>query len=127
MSIIRGNIKSALGFGSITVGGLEIDMSKAKAKDLVDFQEMPIKAVSGKKQEDLTSEDYLKINKCISDWFVKFFMDKEPTLDFDDVELFVIKHKQELQKEFTIAFGFKTREQYELDEAKASENLKKKD
>ena len=127
MSIIKGDIKRALGFCTVKIGDIDIDLGKTTAKDIVDFQEMPIKASKGKKMDDITADDMLEANKISNEWFVNYFMDKSPDSVREEMELFVVKNKQELQKEFTIGFGIKSRDQYEADEKSAREKLAKND
>ena len=131
MSIIKGDIKRALGFGEIVLGEgenkLTIDLSLTTAKDIVEFQELPIRAAKGKKFEDLTADDMLTASKDSTDWLVKYFTEKDPECDKGEIELLVAKHKPAIQKEFTIGFGIKTREEFDHDEAKARETLSKKD
>ena len=127
MSIIKGDIKKALGFCTIKIGELEIDLSQTTAKDIMDFQEMPIKASKGKKMADITAEDMIDANQLSNKWYVDYFMSKDPVAIKEEIELFVVKNQAALQKEFTIGFGIKTKEKYEADEAKAKETLSKKD
>lgn len=125
MSIIKGDIKKAIGYGTIQVGDIEIDLSSVSVKDLVSFQELPIKITKGKPADKLTSEDLLEAGKLSTDWYVNFFMSKDESLNKDDIEHFVVKNKQVLQKEFTIGLGLKTRASYDKDEADAIAKLEK--
>jgi len=127
MGIIKGDIRRALGFKTIKVDGLEISLDKTTAQDIVDFQEIPIRAIKGKNKDQLSTNDLLEINSVTTQWFVDYFMNKDDSLTKEDVELFVAKNKRELQKEFTIGFGIKSRESYERDEAEAEKSLEKKD
>lgn len=122
MGLIKGDIKKALGMSKVEVGGIELNLGLANAKDIVNFQEIPVLALSGKKQDELTADDMLAFNKSYRQYFVDFIMDKEPSANKEDVELFVIKNQAELQREFTIGFGLKSREQLEKDEQAAREN-----
>ena len=125
MGIIKGDIRRALGFGSFKIGELEIDLSKTTAKDIIDFQELPIKALSGKKQEDLVAEDLLKLSADQLKWYVDYFFDKDPEVDKSEVELLVVKNKRLFHRGFTIGFGIKTQEKYDADEKKAEDDMEK--
>jgi len=131
MSIMKGDIKRALGYGSIKIGEgdktIEIDLSKTTAKDIVEFQELPIRITQGKKADELTAEDLIKAGEISSKWYVDYFMAKDPNANKEDMHHFVVRNRQALQKEFTIGFGIKPREQYDKDESEAEEKLLKKD
>ena len=127
MGIIKGDIKRALNWKTVKIGDIEISLNKTTAKEIVEFQEIPIKALGGKDAENLKADDLIGLNQMTTDWFVNYISDKSPETDKSDIELFVAKNKQELQKEFTIGFGLKSRESYEADEKKAKDKLAKKE
>ena len=127
MSIFKGDIKKALGFSTITVLGIEIDLSKTTYKDIVDFQQLPILALQGKKVEELTSKDLIVASELRMGYFVDYFKDKSPATPVEDIKLLVVKNFATLQKEFTIGFGIKSRAKYEEDEAKAIADAKEQE
>ena len=125
MSIIKGDIKKAIGICDIKVNGLNIDLSKTTAEDVTTFQLIPLDVIGSKKKEELSAKDLSLLNQKQNEWFVKYFMDKDPSLDIEEIKKLVVFNKRLLQKEFTIAFNIKTREQYDKDELEAETETKK--
>lgn len=108
--LIEGNIEKALGFGVLKIGDLNINLHLTTAKDIIIFQELPIKYI---KTKEPSLEDSIKLQQGYRDYFVKYFLDKDPSLDVNQVELLVTKNLNTLIQEFPIALGIRTREEFE--------------
>ena len=134
MGIITGDIKRSLGFSSFDIGEgenkINIDLSKTTKKDIVDFIELPAKSFKGKDVNNLKPEDSLKLADNMREYFKQYFTDKDPSYaegdKKDEIELFIVKNIEILQKEFTIGFGIKNRKDYEKDTVDAKESILKK-
>lgn len=119
--LIEGNIEKALGFGKMEISGLTISLHLTTAKDIIDYQSLPLKYL---KSKEPTMEESIKLQEAYRDYFNKYLMDKDPTLDKDKIELFVAKNINQLIKEFPIATGMRTKAEMEEIEKSISDKQK---
>ena len=117
--IIKGDLERALGFKTMKIGGVEIDLSQTKAKDLIEFQKIPSKYLVSKEP---TNKEYADLSDGYREYFINYIMDKDPSANKEQVTLFVVKYINQLVKEFPVATGLRTKE--EMD--KIEEEVKKK-
>ena len=119
--LIEGNIDNALGFGVMEIEGLKINLHLTTAKDLITFQTLPMKYL---KSKEVTTEESVALQEGYRESFIKYLMDKDPSLAKDKIELLVAKYVNRLLEEFPIATGMKTRK--EMDDLKKSISDKQK-
>jgi len=127
--MIKGDIHKALGISIVQLNDhIEIDFSNCDAEDIVKFQEIPAKAMAGKKKDDFTYEDGMRLQSTYRNYFNKYFLDKDPKWSSDKETLakFVVQNMERLQRAFTIGFGIKSEAEYDKDIAEAKENQIKK-
>jgi len=130
MSIIKGDLKKMIGFKTITVKDMDnnelaIDLSQTRFEEITEFIDIPTKALGGKDFKNITSEDISKLNNMQMDWCIKYFQDKCPELAIEDIKMFIVKNKQSLLNELTIAFNIKTRKQLEDETIKIKAEIEK--
>ncbi len=119
--LIEGNIDSALGFGEMEIEGLKISLHLTTAKDLITFQTLPMKYL---KSKEITTEESVALQEGYRDYFIKYLLDKDPSLEKPKIELFVAKYLNRLIEEFPIASGIRTKA--EMAEIKKSISDKQK-
>lgn len=119
--LIEGNIENALGFGVMSVAGLKIDLHLTTAKDLITYQTLPMKYL---KNKEVTNEESVALQEGYRNYFIKYLMDKDPSLEKEQMELFVVKYLNKLIEEFPIATGMRTKA--EMDEIKNNLSDKEK-
>ena len=134
MSIIKGDIKKALGFSDAVIGegedAITIDLQKTTKQDIVNFMGLAAELIGEKDVNNLKGTDLKKIAEGQRKYFLDYLTDKDPSYaegeEREALEVFILKNMESLQREFTIGFGLKTREQSEKDTAEAKVKIKKK-
>lgn len=119
--IIEGDIQKALGFGVMVIGDLKINLHLTTAKDIIDYQTLPLKYI---KSKDPTIEESLALQEGYREYFIKYLKAKDSSLLDETIALFVAKNLTKLIEEFPIATGMRTRE--EVEEYREKVKLKEK-
>ena len=120
-SMIEGNIDNALGFGKMEIAGLTINLSLTTAKDLITYQQLPVKYL---KSKEPTIEESIELQEAYRKYFIDYLISKDNSFDKDKIELLVTKNLQKFIEEFPIATGMITRA--EAEELKKSISDKQK-
>lgn len=110
MSLIEGDIEKALGFGVMEIGDLKINLNLTTAKDLITYQQLPIKYL---KSKDPTIEESMNLQEGYRQYFIDYLKSKDPSMEDSKVELLVTKNLSKFIEEFPIATGMRTREESE--------------
>lgn len=106
--LIEGNIEKALGFGVMYIGDLKINLNLTTAKDLITYQQLPIKYL---KSKEPTLDESVKLQEGYRLYFIDYLKAKDPTIPVDQIELLVTKNLSKFIELFPIATGMRTKEE----------------
>ncbi len=138
-NFIKGDIDKAQGKCSITVKDITFDFEPVGYGEITDFQQINFKVLKGKSikevRKDTKIDDFLAIADNTNTWLFDFFLkrlgtsikEQESKQDKEVAKLmnFIVRNREEIMKELTIAFGIKTREDYEKEQIEFKEKMKK--